>query len=302
MDAFRDQLDVVVVGGGGAGLSAALLLGRARLEVAVVDAGKPRNAPAAAMHGFLTHDGMPPAEFLAAARAEVAGVGVELVEATVESVLPGFRVRLSDGREVRARRLLLTTGLSDELPRVPGLTELWGRDVIQCPYCHGYELRDQALGVLATQPLSVHQALLVRQWSDDVTFFEHTYPLSAPEREKVTAAGVQIVSGEVLELLRCDGSLSGVRTAEASTPTALGALFVAPRYLPNTEALSDLGCETDDAGFLVVDANGATSVAGVWAAGNVVNPRAQVIVAAGAAAAAAHALHFDIVESGDGRP
>ncbi len=301
MDAFRDQLDVVVVGGGGAGLSAALLLGRARLAVAVIDAGSPRNAPAAAMHGFLTHDGMPPAEFLAAARAEVAGFGVELVEGTVESALPGFRLRLSDGREVRGRRLLLTTGLSDELPPVPGLAELWGRDVIQCPYCHGYEVRDEPLGVLASQPVSVHQALLVRQWSDDVTFYAHTHPLSEPEREKLTAAGIRIVAGEVLEILRSEGSLSGVRTAAAATPIRLAALFVAPRYLPNTGALGDLGCETDDAGFLVVDENGATSAPGVWAAGNVVNPRAQVIVAAGAAAAAAHALHFDIVESGEGR-
>ena len=162
--------DVVVVGGGAAGLSGALALARARRSVLVIDAGAPRNAPAGHVHNYLGREGTPPAELLAIGRAEVAGYGGEIVDRHrhVRRQAPGtarFRVTLADGATVRARRLLVTTGLVDELPDVPGLAERWGRDVLHCPYCHGWEVRDQAIGVLATGPLAVHQALLWRQWS-----------------------------------------------------------------------------------------------------------------------------------------
>ncbi len=168
--------DVVVVGGGAAGLSAALVLGRARRRVAVVDAGAPRNAPAAHMQGYLSRDGMAPADLLAAGRAEVTGYGVELIADQVATIEPGFGVRLAGGRgRAQARRILLATGVTDELPDIAGVRERWGRDLLHCPYCHGWEVRDQPLGVLGTLPGSVQHALLVRQWSDDVVFFVNTY-------------------------------------------------------------------------------------------------------------------------------
>src|ERR671928_787341 len=176
------RYDVVVVGGAAAGLSAALVLGRARRRVAVIDADAPRNAPAAHMHGFLSRDGMPPADLLAAGRAELAQYGVELVADRVVGIEPGFVVRLAGGRVLRARRILLTTGVRDELPGIPGVRDRWGRDLLHCPYCHGWEVRDQPLGVLGTQPAAVQHAQLVRQWSDDVVFFVHTYDLTATER------------------------------------------------------------------------------------------------------------------------
>jgi len=132
--------DVVVVGGGAAGLSAALVLGRARRRVAVVDAGAPRNAPAAHMQGFLSRDGMSPADFLAAGRVEVTGYGVELVEDQVVGIEAGFIVRLAGGRVLKARRILVATGIRDELPEIPGVRERWGRDLLHCPYCHGWEV------------------------------------------------------------------------------------------------------------------------------------------------------------------
>ncbi len=288
--------DVVVIGGGAAGLSAALLLARARLHVTVVDSGAPRNAPAAHMHGFLTRDGLPPSELAAAGRAEVAGYGGELLDGTVEQVLPGFTVRLTRGRVLAARRLLVTTGMRDELPTVPDVAQRWGRDVVQCPYCHGHEVRDEALGVLATQPASVHQALLVRQWSHDVILFEHTYALCEAEREQLTALGIRIVPGEVTELLVHNDTLRGVQTADDSVVVPRAVVFVLPRFVPRTEVVSGLGCDIDDNGYIVVDETGATSTPGVWAAGNVVNPKAQVIVAAGAGAAAAMAIHTDLVQ------
>jgi thioredoxin reductase len=185
------RYDVAIGGGGAAGLSAALVLARARRRVVVLDAGSPRNALAAHMHNYLSRDGMPPAELLAVGRAEVLGYGGEIVSATVarvEATPTGFSVTLDDGSTLAARRLLIATGLTDELPDLPGLRERWGRDVLHCPYCHGYEVRDQALGVLGTGPRSVHQALLVRQVSSDVVFFRHTLAdFVAEDRQRLAA-------------------------------------------------------------------------------------------------------------------
>src|SRR5690242_19410688 len=142
--------DVAIVGGGAAGLSAALVLGRARRRVVVIDAGEPRNAPAAHMHGFLSRDGMAPHELLRLGRDEAAGYGVEFVSARVASIELGFTLLLKDGRSLEARRLLIAAGATDELPAIAGVEERWGRDFLHCPYCHGWEVRDQALGVIAT--------------------------------------------------------------------------------------------------------------------------------------------------------
>jgi thioredoxin reductase len=150
--------DVVVVGGGAAGLSAALVLGRARRRLAVIDAGAPRNAPAAHMQGFLSRDGISPADLLATARAEVAGYGVELVDGQVVEIEAGFSIRLASGRVLNSHRILVATGIRDELPEIPGVRERWGRDLLHCPYCHGWEVRDQPIGVLGTVPGSVQHA------------------------------------------------------------------------------------------------------------------------------------------------
>jgi len=166
------RYDVVVIGAAAAGLSGALTLGRARRSVLVVDGGEPHNAPASGIHGFLTRDGVNPSALLEAGREEVRRYGADLLDgrvASAERVEDGFVVTLDDGGSVGARRQLVATGLVDELPDVPGVRERWGRDVLHCPYCHGWEVRDQAIGVLASGALSVHQALLFRQLSADVT-------------------------------------------------------------------------------------------------------------------------------------
>jgi thioredoxin reductase len=291
-----ERYDVIVVGGGAAGLSAALVLGRARRRVAVVDGGDPRNAPAAHMHGFLSRDGMPPAELLAAGRDEAAAYGVELVAGHVESIEPGFSVTLADGRSLRARRLLIATGATDELPPLPGLRERWGRDFLHCPYCHGWEVRDQPLGVLGTSAGSVEHAQLIRQWTDDLVFFTHTHDLADAEREQLEARGIRVVDGEVRGLVVEGDRLRGVVLGDGRT-VELTALFVRPEIRPRLDGLlDDLGCETDELGFVRVDATGRTSVAGVWAAGNAANPRAQVITAAGEGSAAAISISADLVE------
>ena len=288
--------DVVVVGGGAAGLSAALVLGRARRRVAVIDGGAPRNAPAAHMHGFLSRDGLPPRDLLQLGRDEASGYGVELVAGHVVSAEPGFSVLLADGKRLEARRLLIATGATDEVPEIAGLSERWGRDFLHCPYCHGWEVRDQPLGVLGTGTDSVEHAQLIRQWSDDVIFFAHTYDLADAERELLAARGVRVVAGEVRGLVVEEDRLRGVVLDDGRT-VERAALFVRPDIRPRgNDLLEHLGCTIGDGGFVLVDALGRTTAPGVWAAGNVTNPRAQVITAAGEGSTAAIAINADLVQ------
>jgi thioredoxin reductase len=291
---MRDY-DVVVAGGGAAGLSAALVLARARRTLAVVDAGGPRNAPAAHMHGFLSRDGMPPHDLVAAGRAEVAGYGGSLIDDTVVDVAPGFHVRLAGGSSLHARRILVATGLRDELPDIPGVRERWGRDLLHCPYCHGYEVRDQPLGVLGGAPEAVQHALLVRQWSPDIVLFPHTDAVGPAQRELLTARGIRIVEGAVARLVVGNDQLQGVELG-GGTVSPRAAVFVRPRFVPNADLLTGLGCEVDEHAWVVHDPVGRTSVAGVWVAGNAADPRAQVISAAGEGSAAAIALNADLVD------
>ncbi|MEU6473057.1 NAD(P)/FAD-dependent oxidoreductase [Streptomyces massasporeus] len=299
---MTEKYAVVVIGGGAAGLSAALVLGRARHRTLVVDAGEPRNAPAAHMQGFLTRDGMPPAEFLALGREEIARYGVELVRDRVVEVTRGedFTIALAGGRTVRARRLVVATGLKDELPAVAGVAERFGRDVLHCPFCHGWEVRDQPFGVLASSPASVHQALMVSQWSKDVRFFLHTVAeeeLSDEDLRRLAAAGVEVVPGEVAGLVVEDDRLTGVRLADG-TEHARSVLFLAPRAVPQTGLLEALGAELHDTPFgayPVVDATGLTTVPGVWAAGNAIGFAEQVVHAASGGYRAASAIVGDLL-------
>jgi thioredoxin reductase len=292
--------DVIIVGGGAAGLSAALVLSRARRRVLVVDSGEPRNAPAAHMHGYLSRDGRPPAELVAAGRGEVTGYGGQLSADRVEDVVAcpgsGFHVRLGAGDWVAARRLLVATGLRDELPDIPGLGERWARDVLHCPYCHGWEVRDRRLGVLANRtPESITYAHIVRQWSGDVILFVPPDVLTTQQRAELTARNIGIVEAHPTQVLVEDDHLSGLELPDG-TVVARDALFVPPAFVPNDELLVSLGCKRDERGWVVKDATGRTSVPGVWVAGNVANPRAQVITAAGEGSAAAIHLNADLVQ------
>ena len=291
-----NSYDVVIVGGGAAGLSAALVLGRARRRVAVVDAGAPRNAPAAHMQGFLSRDGMPPSALLEVGRAEVTGYGVRILEGRVAELAPGFSVGLADGPVLTARRVLVATGVGDELPDIPGVLERWGRDLLHCPYCHGWEVRDQPLGVLGTHPGAVLHAQLVRQWSEDVVFFAHTHDVTGDEQAAFDARGIRVERGRVVALVIDRDRLTGVELGSGRVvPRA--AVFVRPGNRPHTDGLlAGLGCDRDDDGFVTVDRTGRTTVPGVFAAGNVVDPRAQVITSAGAGSAAAIAINAELVQ------
>ena len=291
----NETYDVAIIGGGAAGLSAALVLGRARRRVVVIDAGSPRNAPAEQMHGFLSRDGLPPAELNSIAREEVRRYGVEILDDRVEAAEPGLSLRLETGRTVAARHILLTTGATDELPDIAGARERWGRDFLHCPYCHGWEMRDQALGVLATGPGSVAYAHLLRQWTDDVILFTHTHAINDDDRAALDIRGIGIVDGPVGGLVVDDDRLQAVELTDGrAVPRA--ALFIRPALRAHADGpAAALGCELKADGLVRSDSDGRTSVPDVWVAGNATNPRAQVITAAGEGSAVAIAINTELV-------
>jgi thioredoxin reductase/SAM-dependent methyltransferase len=302
--AMTKKFDVAVLGGGAAGLSGAVVLGRVRRSVVVVDAGSPRNAPAAGVHAFLSRDGINPLELTETGRAEVKHYGGLVLPATAVAARrtdDGFEVSLDDGESIVARRLLVTTGLADELPDVTGLADRWGRDVVHCPYCHGWEMRDRPVGVLATNAeWAVHQALLFRQLTPEVIFFQHTAPaLTEQQAAELTAWGIGVVTGQVDGLEVTDDRITGLRLADG-TVVACSAMAVQPRLVANSGVLTGLGLATTPHPMgigesIAADATGLTEVPGVWVAGNVTDVMAQVVSSAAGGVAAAAAINADLI-------
>jgi thioredoxin reductase len=286
--------DVIVIGGGPAGLSGAVALGRALRSVLVIDSDEPRNGPAAGIHNFLTRDGMTPAEFRAAGRAEVHSYGGEVITARVVSATSapgGFTVVVQDGREFTARRLLVTTGTVDQLPDIPGLRERWGRTVLHCPYCHGYEERDKAIGIIGVGPMSVEQAVLWRHWTPELTLYANDQVI--PDDPRLAALGITVVPG------RIDRITDGEVLLADGTAHKAEALVVFARVFARAEPLDSLGLATveDDFGIFVPvqDPTGRTTVPGVWVAGNVADYRAQVITSAAAGLMAGAGINADLI-------
>ncbi|WP_431980382.1 NAD(P)/FAD-dependent oxidoreductase [Streptomyces qinglanensis] len=284
--------DAVVIGGGAAGLAAGTVLARARFATLLVDGGAPRNGPAEHMHGYPTRDGMAPGEFVAAGQSEFGRYGGTLLRASVSGVRRApdgtFELRLGDEHTARARSVLVATGLTDELPDIPGLSERWASQVHHCPHCHGYEVRGRSLAVLGSPmaAVSLHLAALLRRYSPTVTFCVNGIEIGAAERQRLTAYEVRLVDGRVTRVGAPAGAPDGDPVAiELDDGRSLGceAIFVAHRPAPHDAILTMLGAGRDPvSGLVAVDAQGATDVPGVWAAGNVVSPRAQVVAAAGA--------------------
>ncbi|MGO4300199.1 NAD(P)/FAD-dependent oxidoreductase [Leifsonia sp. RAF41] len=297
--AETDRADVVIIGGGPAGLSAALSLGRARRRVVVVDGGRPRNAPAPHMHGVLGHDGLPPLELLEKGRREVVGYGVRIVPgtATLARVVDGGVEIDTTAGTLRARRLVVATGLADELPDNPGLREQWGRGAVVCPYCDGWEHRDDVIGVIATSPESVRQAQLLRQWSDRVVYFPNAIGEPDPEAaDALVRRGIRIEHGTVAAVQIVEDEVTGVEVDGHTVPVDV--IFTGPTLRPNDALLRSLGATSSDGpngSWVDIDADGRTSVPGVWAVGNVVDLRANVSVSLGLGALIAGAVNADLV-------
>lgn len=292
--------DVVVIGGGAAGLGGALTLARARRRVTVVDAGEPRNAPAEGVHGLLGLEGVSPAELLARGRGEVESYGGEILSGRVvdaRAAGDGFEITLRDGATLTARALLIATGVADELPDIPGVREQWGHGVLHCPYCHGWEVRDRRIGVLATGPMSAHQAVLFRQWSPHITFFADGRPLETQDRLHLEVLGIPIVEGPVTRVETDGGRVVGVRVDDDAV-VGLDAVVVGTRLDVKIDSFAALGLEVSEhpvGSFLRVDEFGATSVSGVWAAGNCADLMAQVGAAAAQGTKAAQHINATLI-------
>lgn len=287
---FERHCDVCVVGGSAAGLAAALQLGRQRRSVIVVDSGEPRNAPAAHMHGYLGHEGLPPAELTALGREEVRSYGGEILDGLVVEVTRApdgrFRVVLQGGTTIIARRVLAATGLVDELPGIDGLAGQWGRGVIHCPFCHGFEVRDQRVVQIVTHPMGLHPARLFGHLTDRLTVVvPGSVAVDEAELAALRAGGVTVLRADVLGIRTGpDGDVRAVDLDDHG-PLDADAVVVAPRFRARTEPFAALGLRVTAhpsglGDVLEVDPNGQTAIAGVYAAGNVTDPGLQVLHAA----------------------
>jgi thioredoxin reductase len=305
MNETRDVYDVIVIGGSFAGLAAAMQLGRARREVLVVDAGQPRNRFAFAAHGFVGQDGRPPAEIREKIRKELqAYPTVRFYEGMVTDARACgdgiFEVELliSNRRTVRTRRLILATGVVDELPDLPELEKRWGRTVLHCPYCHGYEVADGRLGVLATSESSMHMALLLPDWSTRVTFFTNgVFSPNAEQRSALEERGVNVEERRVVKIVGATPVQLGVGLEDGSAEW-LDALFVAPRTRLASPIAEQLGCAMEEGlqgPMIRTDARKATSVPGVFAAGDAAHAPHNISFAVADGAMAGIAAHQSLV-------
>jgi thioredoxin reductase len=298
-----ESWDTIIVGGGSAGLSAALALVRARRRVLVLDAGAPRNGVAAHMHGVLGRDGWSPLALLEAGRDEVRSYGGDIRSAEVTAAVAdrdGFVVTLSDGERLHGRRMLVATGLRDELPDIPGLAQHWGTGAVVCPYCDGWEVRDQRIAVLLTDSMSAHQAQLLRQWSPWLTFVTDGQDVPDDTRRELVARGIVVEDRAVSAVVAGDdgGGIRAISFAEGPA-VEVDIIFLRSRVRPNHALLVGLGAELNegpDGAWVRVDATGLTSVPGLWAVGNVVNPSANVPVSMGAGSVAGATINGDLVQ------
>lgn len=293
--------DIVVIGGSFAGLSAAMQVARARRTGVVIDTNAPRNRFAATSHGFPGQDGRRPAEISAALRADLAAYPTVTFASeaavAVRRQNGRFAVSLAAGRDVMARRVVLAYGVRDTLPDLPGLQERWGVSVLHCPYCHGYELDRQPVGVLARNEMAFHQAMLLPDWGPTTLFTQGAFVPTPEQRHALAARGTTIETTPVTDLIGASPALEAVQLADGRR-IPLAGLFVAPRTEPASDLARQLGCATRDGPtgpYLEVDAVQATTVPGVFAAGDLASPMPNATLSAAAGVLAGGAAHRSLV-------
>ena len=294
------MLDVVIVGGSSAGLSAALVLGRSLRNVVVIDDQKPCNRSSRASHGFLTRDGIPPAELLQSAHEQLARYPtVTLKTATVlhiERIDAGFEITSSDASKLQARKVLLATGLHDELPPLEGIEGLWGKSVFHCPYCDGYEVKGKAIAVYGVDDAALHQVMMLRNWTDTLTLCAADgWRLTGEQRERLTRSGIGVVEQPVAALEHADTQIHAVRFIDGKS-LACDALFILPRTIHRTSFARDLECKVNQHNVIQIDVRGRTSTAGVYAAGDISSKMRSVAIAVAQGAAAAYGINTDLVD------
>ncbi|MET4575393.1 thioredoxin reductase [Ottowia thiooxydans] len=270
--------DVIIIGGSFAGLAAALQLGRARRKVTVLDTGLPRNRFAGHSHGLLGHDHKPPLEILAEARKQLARYPtVKLVNSRADSVSGGidrFSVLTANGESLAARRVILSYGIADQMPDVPGFAEGWGTSIVPCPYCDGFEVAGQHWGLVWSGPQSHNQVRLFHDWTDRLTLFANGHDIPPDIRTDLARRKVPVVDGRITEIVRREGHNATVKI-DTAPDVAVDILFAHPRNKPSASLHESLGLATVNTPLgiaLKVDERRETSVPGIYAAGDLANP------------------------------
>lgn len=297
--------DAIVVGGSFAGLSAAMQLVRARRPVLMVDAGQPRNRFSAAAHGFLGQDGIAPAEIRRIALAQLqAYPSFELVTGLATNAVKVedlFQVALDDGRTVLGKRLILAIGVTDELPAIEGLAPLWGKSVLHCPYCHGYEIGGGPIGVLASSPLAAHQGMLLPDWGPTTVFVQPGVRFSEDEKWAIEGREARIETVPVARLLTRDGRLTAAELEDGRS-VPIDALFVQTKVKPASDLAERLGAAMEEGPqgpHVKVEAWGDTSVPGLFAAGDAASPMHNASFASAAGVKAGISAHRSLVMAGE---
>jgi thioredoxin reductase len=292
--------EVVIVGGSAAGLSAALVLGRSLRNVLVCDTNQPRNGSAPTSHSLYTRDGAPSADLTAIGRAQLERYDVELRSVAVTQVRSvdqhAFLITLANGEQVRTRRVLLATGVRDVLPPLAGIEQFWGTSVVHCPYCHGWEVRNQPIAVLSAGGIAISFVYLLRNWSRDLVLCTNGFgQLTEAERDRIMSLDVQIYEQPIAQLEGKGSQLNSIRLVDG-TLIERQALFVHPAQEQRSRLAHDLGCKIDQGGITIVDEQGQTSVVGVYAAGDMARHNQQIVFAAADGAHAAMAINQSLID------
>lgn len=294
-----EPFDVAIIGGSIAGLSAALTLGRSLRRVVVIDSETPCNRTSPFSHNFITHDGDTPAEIVRQARAQIAAYEnvMFLKDLAVDAKYSGdfFQIVTQSGSVIRATRVLLCTGLTDQLPDIPGFQDCWGISILHCPYCHGYEVKGKRTAVLANGQAAFHVTMLIRNWTEDIVLLTNgRSELRPEEKEILDGLGVAVIEAEVSSVVQQEGKLSHIRFADGTVVEA-AAMYASIPFAQQSNLAELLGCKFTPKGHIEVDALGRTTVSGVYAAGDNTAEHRAIAVAAAAGTVAGFTINADHV-------
>ncbi len=288
--------EVIIIGGSYSGLSAAMALGRSKRKVLIIDSGKPCNRFTPHSHNFITHDGKTPAEIALTAKEQVLKYPtVEFIEGKAifaERKNNGFIVKTESGESFEAKKLLFATGVEDTLPKIEGLLACWGKSVIHCPYCHGYEVKDKSTGILGNGDAAMHYAMLISQLTTKITIFTNgPHNFTTEQLQKINSHNIPIVEDKVSSINHTDGFMNSIVSGKGSK-YLIKALYTRPGLKQHCTLPQDLGCAINEHGYIVTDEMKKTTINGIYASGDCTSQVRSVAIAVASGMMAGAAINF----------